>query len=57
MADSSSPLFNPPIKQLVGDDAQIVKVPMDKVPFGFHKSQAPNTANPWLATKNLKNGQ
>jgi hypothetical protein len=60
MADqSTSPAFNPPFQQIIGDDSQIVKVPMDKVDWAFRKSQ--QTGKQFSADEmrlgNLKNGQ
>ena len=41
MADRS-PAFTPPLNRLIGDDPQIVKVPMDHTDFGSRRSAIPS---------------
>lgn len=42
MSDKSgSPAFKPPMDRVTDSDPQIIRVPMDKVDWGFRKSQDP----------------
>lgn len=55
MADSS-PIFTPPRNSLVGDDPQIIRVPLDRTDSGFRKSQEPNgQMAPDQAVRNIPN--
>jgi hypothetical protein len=55
---SNSPLFTPPINRLIGDDAQIVKVPMGNTEFGFRSSQKPSLMDRTnTALKHVKEGR
>jgi len=42
MADKSgSPAFNPPMDRILENDPQFVRVPLDKMDWGFRASQRP----------------
>jgi hypothetical protein len=42
---SGSPAFKPPMNHTTESDPQIVRVPMDRVDFGFRPSQRPPMTN------------
>lgn len=53
MADKSgSPAFKPPMDHITDNDPQIIRVPLDHVPWAFRKSQFPGQDQG--ATKPLK---
>lgn len=56
MADSTSPAFTPPVNTIKDNDPQIMKVPMDKVDFGFRKSAAPPMQNTGMTLTHIPNG-
>lgn len=57
MADSSSPAFTPPVNTVKDNDPQIIRVPTDKVDFGFRQGCAPPMQNGGMALSHVKNGQ
>jgi hypothetical protein len=59
MSRDSSPAFNPPINRLIGDDPQIIKVPMDKQDFGARSVTLNKTEGmriPGMAIQHVPNG-
>lgn len=56
MADSS-PAFNPPAAQVKDTDPMVEKVPMDRVDWGFRKSQAPAMEKGLPPIQHIPNGR
>lgn len=57
MAESSSPAFMPPMNTVKDTDPMIVRVPQDKVDFGFRKSQQPPMKAEDMTLSNIPNGR
>ena len=56
MAESNSRAFTPPVNTIRDNDPMIQKVPMDKVDFGFRKSQAVPIKSEGMALSHVKSG-
>ena len=57
MADSSSPAFTPPVNTVKDNDPQIMRVPLDKVDFGFRQGCAPPMQNGGMTLSHVPNGK
>lgn len=57
MADSNSRAFNPPVNTIRENDPMVMKVPMDKVDFGFRKSQQPPMRAEGMGLSHIPNGK